>query len=108
MGMMQLKPMTTSTSHKNSKKKFAARMAWRSLFIFTTNGLYSSRSFLVGDNIEIHLDFMLCNDLFPFLFNDSTSLHYSKYLLGEEKKNVCGDVIAFQVFALKVVSKMFA
>jgi hypothetical protein len=26
----------------------------------------------------------------------------------KKKKSVCGDVIAFQVFALKVVSKMFA
>lgn len=81
-----IEAMITSTSHKNSKIVFIAKMAWRSLFIFTTNGLYFSRSFLLGDNIEIHLVFMLCNDLFPFIFNNLTNLHYLRYLLGEDKK----------------------
>jgi hypothetical protein len=45
-------------------------------------------TFLVGDNIEIHLVFTLCNNLFPFVFNNLTSLHFSRWLLGE-KKNMC-------------------
>jgi hypothetical protein len=77
---------TTSTPRKISKVVFATRMAWRSLFISTTNGLYSSKNPLIGNNIEIHSVFTWDNILFPFVSNNSTSLHYSKYLLGEEEK----------------------
>ncbi len=77
---------TTSTPHKNSKIVLATRMAWRSLFISTTNSLYSSKTPLTGNNIEIHLVFTWCNILFPFISNSSASLHCSKYLLGEKEK----------------------
>ncbi len=56
------------------------------VFIFIINGLYSSRTFLVGNNIDIHLVFKLCNNLLSFVSNNLASLHWSKYLLGEKDK----------------------
>ncbi len=62
---------------------------------------------MVGDNIEIHLVFTLCNNLFPFVFNNLTSLHYSRCLLGEEKNMCMWSVKALQAFALGVTWKDF-
>jgi len=79
----------TSTSHNNSRVGFVVvKMAWKSFFIFTTMCLYSSKIFLVGDNIEIHIVFTLHHNFFPFVSNNSTSLHYSKCFLGEEEKYI--------------------
>ncbi len=36
-------------------------------FTLTTKDSYSLRTFLVGDNIEIHLVFTFFNTLFPFI-----------------------------------------
>jgi hypothetical protein len=78
----------TSTSHNHSRVGFVVKMAWKSSFIFTTMCLYSSKIFLVGDNIEIHIVFTLHHNLFPFVSNNSASLHYSKCFLGEEEKYI--------------------
>jgi len=78
----------TPTGHNNSKVGFVVKMAWKSSFIFTTMCLYSSKIFLVGDNIEIHIVFTLHHNLFPFNSNNSASLHCSKSFLGEEEKYI--------------------
>jgi hypothetical protein len=51
---------------------------WRSLFIFIINGLYSSKMLLVGNNIDIHLVFRLCDNLLSFVSNKLASLHWFK------------------------------
>lgn len=76
-------------------------MACKSLFISTTNGLYSSKNPLIGNNIEIHLVFTWCNILFPFVSNNSTSLHCSKYLLGEEEKQVYVECKSLSIFCIR-------
>ncbi len=63
---------------------------------------------LIGNNIEIHLVFTWCNILFPFVSNNSASLHFLKYLLAKEKKKCMWNARAFQFFALGVVLKMFS
>jgi hypothetical protein len=61
-------------------------MAWRSSFILTIKDMYFTTTFLVGDNIEIHLVFTLQSNLFTFVSNNYVSSHYSRCLLGEKDK----------------------
>ncbi len=73
MGMMHMRPKTTSTSYKNSRVGLVALIIPRSSFIFTTKDLYSINTLLARDNINIHLVFTLWNNLFPFVFINCAS-----------------------------------
>lgn len=86
--MIQVRPMTTLTSHKNSRVFLIVSMAWRSSFIIKTKNLYFTNTFFTRNNKKIHLIFTLQSSLFPFVFNNCASLHYSSYLLGEKGKYV--------------------
>jgi hypothetical protein len=65
MGMMQVKPMITLTSHKNSKMFFVTSMAWRSSLILTTKIFYFTKTLFARNNITIHLIFPLQSNFFP-------------------------------------------
>jgi hypothetical protein len=81
----------TLKSHNNSRVGFVVKMAWKSSFIFTSMCLYSSKIFLVGNNVDIQIVFTLHHNLFPFVSNNLASLHCSKCFLGEEEKYIYGE-----------------
>jgi hypothetical protein len=55
---------------------------------------------LIGNNIEIHLVFTWCNILFPFVSNNSASLHFLNYLLAKEKKKYV-ECKSFSIFCIR-------
>jgi hypothetical protein len=77
---------------------FVVWMAWKSSFILTTKSVYSSITLLTKNNIKINLIFTLHSSLFPFISNNSTNLHSSKFLLGEKENYVyveCKRLLSF-------------
>jgi len=86
VGLMHMRPKTTSVSHKNSRVGLATSIVPRSSCIFTTRDLYSASTLLARNNIDIHLVFTLHSNLFPLVSSNYASFHCSKCLLGEEEK----------------------
>jgi hypothetical protein len=67
----------SSTSNNNCR---VLLMAWKlkciSKFTFISNVWYYSNTFFVGDNIDIHLDFMFHSNLLPSISIISTNLSF--------------------------------
>jgi hypothetical protein len=105
---MQVMPMTTLTSHKNSKMFFVISMAWRSSFILTTKVFYFTKTLFARNNITIHLIFPLQSIFFPKFSPTTmqTCIAHNQVPLGWRGKiHVCGVQKTFNLLHQELFKK---
>jgi hypothetical protein len=97
---VQASPITTSMSQRYWRLVFTVATICKSSCISTTRVLYSVKTHLAKNNMDIHLIFTLRSNFGPLVSSNLARVPCSKCLLGEDEKYVyimCSNPSSFQL-----------